>query len=139
MDKHALAKKRGKNFCDELWGKLVRLEFKNKCPICESFGLPTEDKLLNSHHLISRRVYKYRWDVDNGLLVCPKHHEFDLYISAHTAPWGFEKWVQDNLPIRYVKWVENRKILSEGDNPVYKYEEIYHQLEKSSFNSTGRV
>lgn len=134
-NKYSLNKKSGKNFCDELWGKLVRLEFDNKCAICNSLGTYNPEDLLNPHHLISRRVYKYRWDVGNGLLVCPKHHEFDLYISAHTAPWGFENWVKEHRPEQYTLWVHNRQDL-EGDGE-YKYEEIYYNLEQQHKSKTG--
>jgi predicted restriction endonuclease len=98
MKKYSLPKKSGRNFCDELWRKLIQIEYNNKCPICSHYGIPSENVILNAHHLISRRVFKYRWDTDNGILICPKHHEFDLHISAHTAPWGFEDWVKENLP-----------------------------------------
>jgi len=135
MSKYSLAKKSGKRFCDELWGKLVRLEFNNECPICKAVGLETDNKLLNPHHLISRRVYKYRWDVNNGFLVCPKHHEFDLYISAHTAPWGFEKYVKETRPKQYIRWTKNRETLDSSGK--YKYEEIYHDLEEQYKAKTG--
>lgn len=133
--KYTLAKKTGKNFCDELWAKLVKLEFDKHCPICAEQGLPLEEAMMNAHHLISRRVYKYRWDTDNGITVCPKHHEFDLMLSAHTAPWSFEEWIKINLPEKYAKWVANRIDL-QGDGK-YKYEEIYHRLEDEYKNKTG--
>ena len=136
MGKYGLNKSSGKNFCDELWVKLVRLNFDNKCPICESLGLPLDDKMLNAHHLISRRVYRYRWDVQNGILICPKHHEFDLVLSAHTAPWAFEEWIKINRPEQYNQWVINRNNL-ESDG-VYKYEEIYHNLEEQYKAKTGQ-
>jgi hypothetical protein len=137
MKKYSLAKKSGKNFCDELWGKLVRLEFEHKCSICNQLGTYNEKDLLNPHHLISRRVYKYRWDVENGLLLCPKHHEFDLHISAHTAPWGVEDWVKEHRPKQYAKWVENRQNIECDTKYKYKYEEIYHRLEEQYKAKTG--
>jgi len=135
MSKYSLNKKTGKNYCDELWRILIRMEFDNMCPVCVQRGETSPEKGLNAHHLISRRVFKYRWNLDNGIILCPKHHEFDLEISAHTAPWAIEKWVKDNLPEQYLKWVENRQDLEcEGK---YKYEEIYHRLEKQYKAKTG--
>ena len=135
MGKYSLSKKTGKNYCDQLWIKLVKLDHNNICPICKSLGLPPEETMMNAHHLISRRVYKYRWDSNNGILVCPKHHEFDLMLSAHTAPWAFEEWIKTNMPIKYEKWVHNRtNITSDGK---YKYEEIYHKLEEEYKTKTG--
>jgi hypothetical protein len=133
--KYLISKKSGRNFCDELWTKLVRLEFNSECPICKSMNLPLEDKMLNCHHLISRRVFKYRWDVDNGILICPKHHEFCLELSAHTAPWAFEDWMKNNLPEKYNKWVENRNNIHQENNPIY--DEIYLNLENQHKKKTG--
>ena len=133
--KYSLPKKSGKNFCDELWRMLVKLEYDNQCPICKSLGIPTEDTILNAHHLISRRVFKYRWDVGNGILICPKHHEFDLHISAHTAPWGFEDWMKANLPEKYTLWVKNRNDIQTEESAVY--EDIYYNLEKQYKEKTG--
>jgi len=135
MSKYSLSKKTGKNFCDELWTTLVKLEHNNQCPICVSLNLPLEDSMLNAHHLISRRVFKYRWEKDNGILICPKHHEFDLYLSAHTAPWAFDEWVKNNMPEKYNKWVSNRKDL--GSDGVFEYEKIYHKLEEQHKAITG--
>ncbi len=134
-NKYLLNKKTGKNFCDELWTLLVKTIYNNKCPICESLGLPLEEKMLNAHHLISRRIHKYRWDTQNGILICPKHHEFDLYLSAHTAPWGFEEWMAKNDPEKYSIWVKNRKEL-ENTEPLY-YDEIYLNLENEYKALTG--
>ena len=135
MKKYELPKKKGKNFCDELWKKLIHLEYNHECPICKSLGLSSEDTILNAHHLISRRVFKYRWNTDNGILICPKHHEFDLLLSAHTAPWGFEEWMKNNLPEKYATWVKNRNNISSDEK--ISYDEIYYNLEKQYKEKTG--
>jgi len=135
MGKYSLAKKTGKNYCDELWKKLIRLKFNSQCPICVKQGIEFDAKMLNAHHLISRRVFKYRWDVNNGILLCPKHHEFDLLLSAHTAPWAFEEWIRDHLPFEYDKWVDNRTDISSDGK--FQYEIIYHDLEEQYKKRTG--
>lgn len=137
-NKYSLPKKSGKKFCDELWMQLIRLEYDNVCPICRSLNLEPNDKMLNAHHLISRRVFKYRWDTNNGILICPKHHEFDLSLSAHTAPWGFEEWMKTYLPEKYGIWVKNRENIASEENPKYNYEEIYYSLEKKYKQKTGQ-
>jgi predicted restriction endonuclease len=133
--KYLLSKKSGRNFCDELWGKLVRLECNNQCPICKSLDVSSENVILNAHHLISRRVFKYRWDTNNGILLCPKHHEFDLHISAHTAPWGFEDWMKVNCHDKYNKWVLNRTNIDTEESA--NYDEIYYKLENQYKEFTG--
>lgn len=111
------------------------MKFNNQCPICLEKEETSPETGLNAHHLISRRVYKYRWDLDNGILLCPKHHEFDLEISAHTAPWAIEEWIKLHMPEKYEIWVRNRQDL-DGDG-IWKYEEIYHRLEEQHKKQTG--
>lgn len=135
MKKYLLNKKTGRNFCDDLWAKIVQIRHDNKCPICLSAGLPLEDKMLNAHHLISRRVFKYRWDTNNGILLCPKHHEFDLELSAHTAPWGFEEWMMEHNKDQYEIWKINRKNIKSDD--VILYDQIYYDLEEEYKKLTG--
>ena len=131
-----LDKKKGRGFCDELWAMLVKIRYNHRCPICVANGLNEPTELANAHHLISRRVFKYRWDTDNGVLLCPKHHEFDLIISAHTAPWAFEEWIRDNEPIKYANWVSNRKDISTDESA--EYDVIYESLEEEHKIITGQ-
>lgn len=135
MKKYFLNKKNGRKICDELWSKIIRLKFDNKCSICASLNEAQEPTLLNAHHLISRRSFKYRWNTENGILLCPKHHEFDLNLSAHTSPWSFEQWMQKNRRQQYEIWLINRNDL----NYDWKinYDEIYYNLEKEYRNITG--
>lgn len=130
-----LNKKKGRGFCDELWAMMVKMCYDHRCPICVSEGLNDITELANAHHLISRRVFRYRWDTDNGILLCPKHHEFDLMISAHTAPWAFEDWIKNNDPKKYEKWVRNRTLLESEEKA--NYEIIYEKLEEQHKTITG--
>jgi len=124
-----LPKSRGRNFCDDLWSTLVKLRDENKCMICGS------TELINSHHLISRRVFRYRWDTNNGVSVCPKCHEFSLILSFHTSPWSTEEWMKNNRQDQYSKWVENRNNISEEFET--EYDEIYYRLEQEYKEKTG--
>lgn len=135
ITKYLLPKKRGKTICDELWTKLVRLEHNNECAICKDLNLQAEDTKLDCHHIISRRVFKYRWDAGNGVLLCPKHHEFDLHISAHTAPWGFFEWLEEYRPEKYAKFLENKKDLEYEGQIIY--DKIYMDLEEQYKKITG--
>ena len=123
-----MTKKSGRNFCDELWSILVKTRDGYKCMVCGEESKP------NSHHLISRKVFKYRWDTSNGVTLCPNHHEFDVSFSAHTAPWALEEWMQENRPYQYAKHVEARRNIS---NEEINYPDIYAALEEEYKELTG--
>ena len=131
-----ISAKKGRTFCDELWAIMVKIKYGHKCPVCVSTGINDLTEMANAHHLISRRVFRYRWDTDNGVLLCPKHHEFDLLISAHTAPWALEEWIKENDPAKHARWSKNRvDIAPEGGKT--SYDEIYYRLEHEHKELTG--
>jgi len=123
-----MSNKSGRNFCDELWAILVKQRDNNQCIVCEA------QNMVNAHHLITRKVFKYRWDVNNGITLCPKHHEFDVTFSAHTAPWALEEWLKENNATLYSHWVENRNNITNED---INYEQIYLRLEKEYYDKNN--
>lgn len=95
---------------DTKWTKQIKENFEYKCVIC---GREGDGRFINAHHYIGRRVRSLRWNLDNGIALCPEHHVFGNK-SAHTNPewfrkemvgrWG-EKWVDDlneksNIPFK---------------------------------------
>jgi hypothetical protein len=118
----------GRRACDELWSLFVRTRDGFKCSICDNTKMP------NAHHLITRKVFKYRYDVDNGLTLCPDHHEFSVTCSAHTAPWGVEKWMGENRKEQFKRHVEARNNIT---NVKTDYQKIYLRLEEEYKELTG--
>ena len=118
MKKISKAKLRKKS--DNLWAKLVKLRDGNQCAICGN------QKYLNAHHLISRKVFKYRWKIENGISLCPVHHNFSVELSAHTAPWAFEEWLRKNGTNQYKQHCIDRQDIS---NVKTDYEKILYELE----------
>lgn len=59
---------------------------------------------INSHHIEDRSNYALRFDLLNGIALCPSHHEFGKD-SAHRAPVWFIDWLATHRPqvIEYVK------------------------------------
>lgn len=51
---------------------------------------------LNAHHLIPREIKETKYDIDNGLSLCPKHHMFSRIISAHNNPLALVLWLRKN-------------------------------------------
>jgi hypothetical protein len=77
---------------DRAWAKLIKDKFNNKCIICGS------SEKLNAHHLIPREIKKFKYDLDNGVALCPKHHRFSFELSAHQNPIAFIMWLEKNHP-----------------------------------------
>jgi hypothetical protein len=76
---------------DKLWSKKIKMIFNNKCWVCGS------DKFLNSHHIISRNAKELRWDIENGICLCSKHHRYSFDISAHQNSFIFYLLLDSNL------------------------------------------
>ena len=89
----------------KIWAEAVKLKFDNRCVLCG------ETKRLNAHHIIPKEVDDTRYDVDNGIALCPKHHKFGKY-SAHRNGFWFTLWLEEHYPCQYellkekiYKWV----------------------------------
>lgn len=67
---------------------------KGKCVICESTIRP------NAHHIIPRMFKELRWDVNNGVILCPKHHKFGR-LSAHKNSLWFITLLRLNVPNKH--------------------------------------
>ena len=85
-------KRRKKNslnkLLDTLWSKAVKVLAKERCEYCGS------TEYLNSHHVIGRRNFGVRWNVNNGVCLCAKCHQFSSRFSAHQTPTLFSDWIQ---------------------------------------------
>jgi len=78
---------------DTLWAKAVKLRADNRCEIvtdkrCQNVNGLGKGHGLNAHHMIGRSNYNVRWDVNNGVALCVKHHVFSIW-SAHQNPFWF--------------------------------------------------
>lgn len=84
--KPASVKKLNKQL-DESWSLLVKLLANHKCEYCGT------TRGLQSHHLYTRKNYSVRWDTDNGICLCAKHHTLNSRFSAHGTPLIFTEWI----------------------------------------------
>lgn len=83
---------------DTKWSKLVRARANNRCEYCGS------DYCIQSHHIFSRRNHRMRWNLDNGVALCAKHHTFSSEFSAHLTPVEFVEWIKEK---RGIEWYES--------------------------------
>jgi hypothetical protein len=81
--------------CDALWREIIYLRDRRTCqmPLCGRQG-----RYVQAHHLFSRRRTSTRWEPDNGLCLCAKHHIW----GAHEHPVRFHEFLRKRLgPARY--------------------------------------
>lgn len=75
---------------DKEWANSVKDRDNWTCVICGS------KERINAHHIIVRENLELKFDINNGLSLCPKHHFFCRKISAHNNPLGLILWIQKN-------------------------------------------
>ena len=81
-----------RNKADNLWKRLVAVQWDHKCAVCGS------GRYCQAHHLIPREMYSHRHVVMNGVLLCASHHKYSFELSPHKAPVEFFKWMLDTHP-----------------------------------------
>jgi hypothetical protein len=70
---------------DELWRRLVKIRDKGICRKCGKLG-------LEAHHIMRRSIGALRFNIANGITLCPDHHSF-----AHNHPSEFRAWCAEEI------------------------------------------
>ncbi len=60
-----------KSGLDSMWSFIVREKAQGRCEICGVVG-----KVMNAHHIISRKCASTRWYIPNGICLCVSCHRF---------------------------------------------------------------
>jgi hypothetical protein len=83
------------------WAKAVKERDGNQCVVCG------EKKSICAHHLIPWEIEKYRFDINNGISLCFKHHtRYSYGLSPHSDGAAlFFFWLFENRPDTY-KWLK---------------------------------
>lgn len=86
----------------KLWREIILEKFNRECVICQSTNR------LTAHHLISSRIKEFRFNENNGIALCSRHHTYyDGPLSPHNdSAIQFFIWLLNNHP-KVVKWVED--------------------------------
>ena len=106
-------KKIKKGVIDQKYSIAVRAKAGNKCEYCGA------TKFLNAHHIISRSNHAVRWDLDNGVSLCVKHHLFSYEFSAHKNPIEFIEWIKE---YRGEEWYQTLRQRAQNGDKVDKDE-----------------
>ncbi len=112
---------------DSAWSKLVKLRAGNKCEI-EFCG---KTRYLNSHHIFTRRNKAVRWNVLNGVALCPGHHTLYSKFSAHATPVLFHNWM---VKTKGQNFIDKLTLKASGISKLHKFEkeiilkELNHEI-----------
>lgn len=86
------------------WSKAVRARAGHKCEVCGRAHGDLNPKgnpiRLNAHHIEDKANQTLRFDIDNGVCLCPTCHKFG-HDSAHRSPIWFVQWLERYLPARF--------------------------------------
>lgn len=104
---------------DKLWRERVYKKANYMCELCSSTN-------LNAHHLYSRSAQHLRWDVNNGICLCPLHHSLSSEFSAHKTPLLFADWI---IKKRGKLWHRNLKLKLLAKEKINK-KELLAEMEK---------
>ena len=92
---------------NKLWKEcteLVKERDNNQCCICGQSGL------LHVHHILPKERFKdLRFELNNLIVLCPKHHMFSRW-SAHKNGIFFSEWLKQNRPNQY-KYIQERVLV----------------------------
>jgi len=93
---------------DQEWALEVKRKAGFKCEKCN------DRKILKSHHVITKGNKAVRWDVDNGVCLCRKHHTVSSSFSAHKTPKKFKKWIIEKRGEGWYNKLKKRSIKIKG-------------------------
>lgn len=102
--------------CDMWWSKAVR-----SIGYCEYCNTPD---FLNAHHIYGRSNTNTRWEFDNGICLCAKHHTFSNEFSAHRCPSAFTYWLESRRGRPYMDKLHTMSQLPMKVNAEYLQRKI---------------
>jgi hypothetical protein len=113
---------------DSLWKEAVAIRAGRCCEMTGEIdrkpnGSPRFPK-HSSHHIIRRSWLRYRWDLNNGVYLNARWHEF-----AEKTPHRFDVWLKENKPERF-KWYEDQYPLKSKRFAAWEMEEVIEGLKE---------
>ncbi len=84
---------------DNLWKQAVLKRAGGKCEKCG------KDKYVQAHHIHPRTYWSLRFDIENGIALCRKHHIY----WAHKDAIDFYNWIKDKRNLKYLEMSKNRQ------------------------------
>lgn len=84
---------------DDSWREIIKLRAGGRCECvtdgkrCEKRGVFGRGTNLNSHHIFGKSNFRVRWDLRNGIALCPGHHTLNNDSAHNASPW-FDKMLK---------------------------------------------
>lgn len=102
---------------DKIWRDSVLFRFKHSCAVCGINRKIDNNTKIHVHHIIPRENKEFRWDINNGVVLCARHHKYSFEISAHRNSFAFYCFLYSHYPdmfnylkIRYPIIITQNKI-----------------------------
>jgi len=92
-----------------------------RCAVCRCPG-------VQAHHLITKGQKLTAFDPENGIGLCPEHHQGSTF-SAHGTPEKFIEWLEKNRQKQYEYFQTNRNRHGYSLTEEY-YKDAYHKLKE---------
>lgn len=90
------SKKTEQRELDDVWKRNVKERDNYICQICGKY-LKDTPRSCHAHHILPKRMKGMRWDVNNGIVLCPNHHKLGIFSPHQNAIWFFG-WMRANKP-----------------------------------------
>jgi predicted restriction endonuclease len=84
--------KENKSKKDKTWATFVKDRANYACEVCGQYS-----KFANAHHILPKPYAELRWDVKNGICLCPRCHRLSK-TAAHQNSIFFCLWLEKNKP-----------------------------------------
>jgi hypothetical protein len=120
-NKEIPAKGRLRDMADRLWSLAVRADWGGRCAVC-GFGK------CEAHHLVPRHNQATRYDLGNGIALCPKHHKFDKDVSPHQNAAGWLQWLRQHHPAFAKAYEQDPKPRFDGITTALYYCDVIQDL-----------
>lgn len=112
-----------KNRLQNLWREYILKKYNYKCVVCEQIKLP------NCHHIISERVFvSMRYDIDNGIVLCPSHHKFGRLSAHKNALWFCDSVLKKIMNVDVMNALMNRMLDSDSKKFVWTIAKYYKKI-----------
>ena len=112
------------------------------CAVCGAERGFYANKTIRSmgHHALSKELHRlYRYDIDNIIVLCPKHHlgaEMSPHSHDGAAQAAFYEWLNLNHGEQYDLMMDRR---NNKFNKEWCYREIYETLGGEIESKTGKL
>lgn len=109
---------------DKLWSLGVKHDWVDRCAVCGW------SKTLHAHHMVPRTHEGLRYDLNNGIALCPSCHLFSKDVSPHQNAAAWLAWLISHHPTKAEWYIDNRQPSFDGTKNVEYYVGVIRRLKQ---------